>query len=167
MTYLVNQTVKFQIVPSQILCEILCCFIFYFWNDLIWKDLFQTLSRVYLKPSEIGHLQELETLDVSMNQLISLPDRLHSCVSLQNLTADRNLLSHVPRQLCWLHRLNQLSMAANRLSFLPLGQYTPLYMCCCTDVDIVSKTMLIFVCVFQIWANHGSCSLCLWTTMWT
>ncbi|XP_026150094.1 leucine-rich repeat-containing protein 28 isoform X2 [Mastacembelus armatus] len=55
-----------------------------------------------------------------MNQLMSLPDRLHRCVSLQNLTADHNLLSHVPRQLCWLHRLNQLSMAANRLTFLPL-----------------------------------------------
>lgn len=76
--------------------------------------------------SEIGDLQDLETLDVSMNQLISLPDRLHRCLSLQNLTTDHNLLSHVPRQLCWLHRLNQLSMAANRLTFLPLGQYVPL-----------------------------------------
>ncbi|XP_036950769.1 leucine-rich repeat-containing protein 28 isoform X2 [Acanthopagrus latus] len=55
-----------------------------------------------------------------MNQLTSLPHRLHRCVSLQNLTADHNRLSHVPRQLCWLHRLNQLSMAANRLTFLPL-----------------------------------------------
>uniref|UniRef100_A0A8C6U9W6 Leucine rich repeat containing 28 n=1 Tax=Neogobius melanostomus TaxID=47308 RepID=A0A8C6U9W6_9GOBI len=69
---------------------------------------------------QIGDLQVLETLDVSMNQLISLPDRLHCCLSLQNITADHNHLRHVPRQLCWLHRLNQLSMAANRLRFLPL-----------------------------------------------
>lgn len=82
---------------------------------------------------EICDLQELETLDLSMNQLTSLPARLHSCVSLQNITVDHNRLSHVPRQLCWLHHLNQLSMAANRLLFLPLGPYTPSYVCCCSD----------------------------------
>lgn len=84
---------------------------------------------VCLTSPELGDLQDLETLDVSMNQLMSLPDRLHRCVSLQTLTADHNLLSHVPRQLCWLHRLNQLSMATNRLNFLPLGQYTHLSVC--------------------------------------
>lgn len=80
------------------------------------------LLCVCVERPEVGDLQELETLDVSMNQLVSLPDRLHSCVSLQNLTVDHNQLSHVPRQLCCLHRLNQLSMAANRLSFLPIGR---------------------------------------------
>lgn len=125
------------------------------------------MTHVCLFPSEIGDLQELETLDVSMNQLMSLPDRLHRCLSLQNLTADHNLLNHVPRQLCWLHRLNQLSMAANRLTFLPLGQYVPLFLCCHRDVDIVSKAVRVPLCMFQIWADHGSCSLCLWTTMWT
>lgn len=76
----------------------------------------------HLKPSEIGLLEKLETLEVSMNQLRSLPHQLHGCASLQTLTADHNLLGHVPRQLCFLSRLNQLSMAANHLNFLPLGQ---------------------------------------------
>lgn len=116
-------------------------------------------------PSEIGDLQELETLDVSMNKLMSLPDRLHRCLSLQNLTADHNLLSHVPRQLCWLHRLNQLSMAANRLTFLPLGQYVRLSLR--FHSDVVGKPVSVPLCMFQIWADRGSCSLCLWTTMWT
>lgn len=78
-------------------------------------------SCVCVDPPEVSDLQELETLDVSMNQLVCLPERLHKCVSLQNVTADHNQLSHVPRQLCCLQRLNQLSMAANRLSFLPIG----------------------------------------------
>lgn len=78
------------------------------------------MSRV--KPPEVGLLRQLETLDVSMNQLRRLPAQLHGCASLQSLTADHNLLGHVPRQLCWLRRLNQLSMAANRLSSLPPGQ---------------------------------------------
>lgn len=113
-------------------------------------------SHVCLMPSEIGDLQDLETLDVSMNQLMSLPDRLHRCLSLQNLTADHNLLNHVPRQLCWLHRLNQLSMAANRLTFLPLGPYIPLSVHCHSDVAVVSKAMLISVCVFRFGQITGA-----------
>lgn len=112
------------------------------------KDLIVSncLSFVRLKPAEIGDLQELEMLDVSMNQLMSLPDRLHSCVSLQNLTVDHNLLSHIPRQLCWLHRLNQLSIAANRLSFLPLGQCSSSFLCCCSHVDVVTINLYVYLC---------------------
>ena len=46
----------------------------------------------------------------------------------------------------------------------------PLSVCCHSDADIVcvGKTMLIIpVCVFQIWGDHESCSLCSWTTTWT
>lgn len=113
--------------------------------SLKWSDSARLSHPVCLKPPEIGDLQELETLDVSMNKLTSLPERLHSCVSLQNLTVDHNLLSHVPRQLCWLHHLNQLSMAANRLIFLPLGQNTPSY---CMCVAVVTTDIVIHVSVY-------------------
>ncbi|KAI4903572.1 hypothetical protein NFI96_032909 [Prochilodus magdalenae] len=69
---------------------------------------------------ELGDLKELETLDVSMNLLRTLPERLAQCLSLQCLTADRNRLHCVPRQLCLLPDLNELSMAANCLTSLPL-----------------------------------------------
>lgn len=107
------------------------------------------LLCVCVELPEVGDLQDLETLDVSMNQLMSLPDRLHSCVSLQNLTADHNQLSHVPRQLCCLHRLNQLSMAANRLSFLPVGRSVgrPLGSIFAAAVTAASAEVLIFLCV--------------------
>ncbi|XP_078232116.1 leucine-rich repeat-containing protein 28 isoform X3 [Callithrix jacchus] len=42
------------------------------------------------------------------------------CLSLQYLTVDRNRLWYVPRHLCQLPSLNELSMAGNRLAFLPL-----------------------------------------------
>lgn len=71
---------------------------------------------------ELGDLRELETLDVSMNLLRTLPERLYQCLSLQCLTADRNLLHCLPRQLCLLPDLNELSMAANCLTSLPLGE---------------------------------------------
>ncbi|PKU36126.1 hypothetical protein llap_13570 [Limosa lapponica baueri] len=69
---------------------------------------------------EVGDLRELQTLDISTNRLITLPERLHMCLSLQYLTADRNHLWYVPRHLCQLPSLNELSMAGNRLAFLPL-----------------------------------------------
>ncbi|XP_009573911.1 PREDICTED: leucine-rich repeat-containing protein 28, partial [Fulmarus glacialis] len=68
----------------------------------------------------VGDLRELQTLDISTNRLITLPERLHMCLSLQYLTADRNHLWYVPRHLCQLPSLNELSMAGNRLAFLPL-----------------------------------------------
>ncbi|KAG8145166.1 hypothetical protein E2320_013524 [Naja naja] len=42
------------------------------------------------------------------------------CLSLQYLTADQNHLWYVPRHLCQLPSLNELSMAGNQLAFLPL-----------------------------------------------
>ncbi|KAG8516290.1 Leucine-rich repeat-containing protein 28 [Galemys pyrenaicus] len=70
---------------------------------------------------EVGDLKELQTLDISTNRLLTLPERLHLCLSLQYLTVDRNRLWCVPRHLCQLPSLNELSMAGNRLAFLPLG----------------------------------------------
>ncbi|XP_012993488.1 leucine-rich repeat-containing protein 28 isoform X3 [Esox lucius] len=69
---------------------------------------------------EIGALRDLETLDVSRNQLVCLPERLHQCLSLHCLTVDCNNLTCLPRQLCLLHKLNELSMATNRLTSVPL-----------------------------------------------
>ena len=69
---------------------------------------------------EVGDLKELQTLDISTNRLLTLPERLHLCLSLQYLTVDRNRLCCVPRHLCQLPSLNELSMAGNRLAFLPL-----------------------------------------------
>ena len=71
---------------------------------------------------EVGDLKELQTLDISTNRLLTLPERLHLCLSLQYLTVDRNRLRCVPRHLCQLPSLNELSMAGNHLAFLPLGK---------------------------------------------
>lgn len=127
-----------------------CLFSMSFINMLGGISLYQTWL-LPLKLSEVGLLQELETLDVSMNQLRSLPHQLSSCASLQTLTVDHNLLRHIPRQLCWLRHLNQISMAANQLSFLPLGQCITLSMWCfCRSPEESSVILCVHVCVFQI-----------------
>lgn len=71
---------------------------------------------------EVGDLKELQTLDISSNRLLALPERLHLCLSLQYLTVDRNWLCCVPRHLCQLPSLNELSMAGNHLASLPIGK---------------------------------------------
>ncbi|XP_029430448.1 leucine-rich repeat-containing protein 28 isoform X2 [Rhinatrema bivittatum] len=83
-------------------------------------ELYLHSNNIVVIPEEIGDLKELQTLDLSTNCLITLPERLHLCHSLQYLTVDRNHLWGVPRQLCQLPNLNELSMAGNRLAFLPL-----------------------------------------------
>ncbi|KAM6308848.1 leucine-rich repeat-containing protein 28 isoform 2-T2 [Aegotheles albertisi] len=81
---------------------------------------------------EIGRLRSLRHLRLANNQLKYLPagkykcvrdysnDKLHLNFICMYLTADRNHLWYVPRHLCQLPSLNELSMAGNRLAFLPL-----------------------------------------------
>ncbi|XP_042554503.1 leucine-rich repeat-containing protein 28 isoform X2 [Dipodomys spectabilis] len=83
-------------------------------------ELYLHSNNIVVVPEEVGDLKELQTLDISTNRLLTLPERLHLCLSLQYLTVDRNQLWCVPRQLCQLPSLNELSMAGNRLAFLPL-----------------------------------------------
>ncbi|XP_062945341.1 leucine-rich repeat-containing protein 28 isoform X2 [Cynocephalus volans] len=79
---------------------------------------------------EIGRLRALRHLRLANNQLQFLPPESPRQMchldcglpSLQTyLTVDRNRLWYVPRHLCQLPSLNELSMAGNRLAFLPLG----------------------------------------------
>ncbi|XP_045152420.1 leucine-rich repeat-containing protein 28 isoform X3 [Echinops telfairi] len=83
-------------------------------------ELYLHSNNIVVVPEEVGDLKELQTLDISTNRLLTLPERLHLCLSLQYLTVDRNHLWCVPRHLCQLPSLNELSMAGNRLAFLPL-----------------------------------------------
>ncbi|XP_047288102.1 leucine-rich repeat-containing protein 28 isoform X4 [Homo sapiens] len=88
---------------------------------------------------EIGRLRALRHLRLANNQLQFLPpdhenialnwcscehswtNRYLRCVLFHKyLTVDRNRLWYVPRHLCQLPSLNELSMAGNRLAFLPL-----------------------------------------------
>ncbi|XP_032108729.1 leucine-rich repeat-containing protein 28 isoform X4 [Sapajus apella] len=88
---------------------------------------------------EIGRLRALRHLRLANNQLQFLPpdhwniapnwcscehswtNHYLRCVLFHKyLTVDRNRLWYVPRHLCQLPSLNELSMAGNRLAFLPL-----------------------------------------------
>ncbi|KAK0151382.1 Leucine-rich repeat-containing protein 28 [Merluccius polli] len=79
-------------------------------------DLSDNALQVICPEIELGDLQELESLDVSRNRLTCLPARSTplSCLSPTGIQ-----LRHLPRHLCLLTSLNELSLAANRLATLP------------------------------------------------
>lgn len=89
---------------------------------ILWSYIRMRFILILILVVEVGDLKELQTLDISTNRLLALPERLHLCLSLQYLTVDRNRLWCVPRHLCQLPSLNELSMAGNHLASLPVGK---------------------------------------------
>jgi photosystem II stability/assembly factor-like uncharacterized protein len=65
----------------------------------------------------IGRLDALETLDLSHNQIKSLPDSLFSLISLKHLNLDNNLLSEIPIDIIKLTNLTDLQLQNNILNF--------------------------------------------------
>lgn len=68
-------------------------------------------------PPEIGNLTELQSLDISLNQLIAIPDALRELTQLQILNINRNQLTVVPD---WLRELTQLQKLFVSGHFPPL-----------------------------------------------
>lgn len=79
-------------------------------------------------PESLGQLTQLQSLNLSNNQLIALPESLCQLKQLQSLNLLNNQLLVFPESLCQLKRLNVLDMSINKLTALPesLGQLTGL-----------------------------------------
>ena len=73
--------------------------------------------------SEVGQLVSLDTLDASDNSLCYVPLELRFCTQLKVMSLDRNKLTWLPRQLCNLHFLEELSICGNSLEFIPQSKY--------------------------------------------
>lgn len=67
-------------------------------------------------PSHFAHWQKLERMDVSDNQLRSLPPELGACQALVSLQADRNRLESLPAELASATKLVELHVSGNRLT---------------------------------------------------
>ena len=76
--------------------------------------------------SEIGNLQNLETLEASNNYLSNIPVSLAYCSQLKLLALDKNRLKLFPRQLVRLKKLTELSLAGNQLEYLPPSKWPTL-----------------------------------------
>ncbi|MBG1240332.1 COR domain-containing protein, partial [Nostoc sp. NZL] len=77
---------------------------------------------------EIGQLTNLQTLDLSSNQLSSLPPEFVQLTNLQTLYLSNNQLSSLPPEIVQLTNLQTLDLSSNQLSSLPpeIGQLTNL-----------------------------------------
>ena len=70
-------------------------------------------------PQEIGKLTSLQSLDLSSNQLSSLPQEIVKLTSLQSLYLSYNQLSSLPQEIVELTSLQSLDLSYNQLSSLP------------------------------------------------
>lgn len=78
-------------------------------------------------PDTVGSLQCLNYLDLSRNQLTSLPREICQ-LPIQILLVSNNRLTSLPDELCRMYRLTELDASCNQLTHLPprLGELTEL-----------------------------------------
>ena len=79
-------------------------------------------------PESLFQLTQLQTLDLSENQLTELPESLFQLTQLQTLDLSENQLTELPESLGQLTQLQTLDLSENQLTELPesLGQLTQL-----------------------------------------
>ncbi|WP_346292191.1 leucine-rich repeat domain-containing protein [Sphaerothrix gracilis] len=70
-------------------------------------------------PEAIASLTQLQTLDLSANQLTELPETIASLTQLQTLNLSRNQLTELPEAIASLTQLQTLDLSANQLTELP------------------------------------------------
>ncbi|KAF7121078.1 hypothetical protein RHSIM_Rhsim13G0019900 [Rhododendron simsii] len=83
------------------------------------KDLRMENCNLSCLPNEVGHLILLETLDLSANNMPTLPDSICDLTCLKRLTLEGCNLSHLPCEIGRLILLEGLSLAGNSLLTLP------------------------------------------------
>ncbi|MGA7178512.1 MAG: leucine-rich repeat domain-containing protein [Thiobacillaceae bacterium] len=84
--------------------------------------------KLDIVPEAIGQLTQLQTLDVSGNQLTALPEAIGQLTQLQTLDVSGNQLTALPATIGQLTQLQTLYVSGNRLTALPatIGQLTQL-----------------------------------------
>ncbi|MHA2250677.1 MAG: leucine-rich repeat domain-containing protein [Candidatus Kariarchaeaceae archaeon] len=79
-------------------------------------------------PDSIGNLTNLESLDLSDNQLTNLPESIGNLTNLESLDLSSNLLTSLPKSIGNLVNLKSLNLSGNQLTNLPesIGNLTNL-----------------------------------------
>ncbi|NEO88189.1 MAG: hypothetical protein F6J87_28620 [Spirulina sp. SIO3F2] len=85
-------------------------------------------ERLTELPESLGQLTQLQTLDLSGNQLEELPESLGQLTQFQTLNLSHNQLTMLPESLSQLTQLQTLNLLGNQLEELPesLGELTQL-----------------------------------------
>lgn len=84
------------------------------------KRLDVSFNQLLTLPAEIGKLLSLEELLLSRNSLTALPDELGGCTSLEHLDLFSNKLTRLPSTVSSLQRLTRLDIGDNALDGLPV-----------------------------------------------
>lgn len=92
--------------------------------DITTQNLDLSDNQLTSLPAEIAQIENLTGLDLSYNQLSSLPAEIGQLQNLTELDLNRNQLTSLPAQTGQLQNLTTLSLGDNQLSSLPaeIGQ---------------------------------------------
>jgi len=84
-----------------------------------WKTLDLSDEQIESLPDMIGHLTTLLRLDLNRNQLTRLPDSIGLLRNLTELSVNGNCLTRLPASIGHLANLTRLNLNNNNLTFLP------------------------------------------------
>ncbi|KAJ1962329.1 hypothetical protein GGI12_002710 [Dipsacomyces acuminosporus] len=88
-----------------------------YWQTITALDL--SNNQLTSLPDEIGHLANLQELNVGNNRLASLPSTISYCQKLCTIDASSNQLEDLPTCIRHLRLLTKLSLANNKLTAVP------------------------------------------------
>ena len=83
------------------------------------KELDLSDNQLTSLPESIGDLAQLKELDLGNNQLTSLPERIGDLAQLKELYLDNNQLTSLPERIGDLAQLKELDLSDNQLTSLP------------------------------------------------
>jgi Leucine-rich repeat (LRR) protein len=83
------------------------------------RNKFRTLISPKLPQLSLHHFRYLQSIDLSLNKLVRLPDLVGSLKQLTTLNLSNNYISRLPSSFRELNRLHTLDLSSNSFSFLP------------------------------------------------
>lgn len=95
-------------------------------------------EKLFELPESLSQLMQLQSLDLSRNQLTELPDSLEQLKQIRTLNLNHNKLSEVPEVLRRLTHLQSLGLGGNNLVSLPewLSELTELQKLSISDIEL-------------------------------
>ena len=86
---------------------------------LCWNYVTFSQARLTHLPKSVGHLRNLNILDLFDNQISELPEEIWNLVNLKELDLGANQFSSIPKEIGKLQKLEELTLRINKFTSFP------------------------------------------------